>query len=139
MVPVIQSPSLPAAPPSERPPTVPTPGAFARAGALDLPQLHQLAVQLDPRHSSQTARATVLVDWQATAQAEVQDAPLPPRRRAADGARAPGFPTSPYVAQILAQEAFPPTATALGDGVAAYQAAAARGGAGSGSALSLHA
>jgi hypothetical protein len=139
MVPAIQSTSLPAVQPGERLPTVPTPAAFARAGVLDLPQLYQLAVQLDPRQSSQASRAAVLADWQTAAQAAVQDAPLPPRRRAVDSARAPGFPTSPYVAQVLAQEAFPPTATAFGDGLAAYRAAAARGGTGSGNALSLHA
>jgi hypothetical protein len=139
MVPAISSASLPAVTAGERLPALPAADAYARTSGQDATSAATLVVQLDPKRSNGTDNTAALGQRTAAGQSAVQDAPLPPRRRAQDAARAPGFPASPYVAQLLAQQAFPPTATTAEDGLAAYQATAARGGAGAGSTLSLHA
>ena len=118
---------------------MPATEAYARAGGKDTTSAPTIAVQLDPQRSNGTAKAPTLDQRASAGQAAVQDAALPPRRRAQDAARAPGFPASPYVAQLLNQEAFPPTLTAPEDGLAAYQATVARNGAGTGHSLSLQA
>jgi hypothetical protein len=138
-VPAITSVPLPAVQAGERLPALPAAEAYARPAGRDATSLPTVAVQLDPQRSNGTAKAPTLDQRASAGQAAVQDASLPPRRRAQDAARAPGFPASPYVAQLLAQQAFPPTTTTAEDGLAAYQATAARGGAGAGSTLSLHA
>ncbi|HYM32070.1 MAG TPA: hypothetical protein VEU47_12260 [Candidatus Cybelea sp.] len=75
----------------------------------------------------------------ASGDTQVQDAPLPPRRRSGDGARAPGFPASPFLAQLIAQEAFPPDDASSANGIAAYRVASLRSSAQSGNVISLNA
>lgn len=87
------------------------------------------AIQFDAAGSSAAAEAIPPDDRAASAQATVEDAPLPPRRRAQDSAQAAGFPASSHIAQLLAQNAFPPPTTAPGMGLSNYQAISARIGA----------
>ena len=75
----------------------------------------------------------------ATAQTAVQDAPLPPRRRARDTAEAPGFPAGPHVAQLLAQDVFSPAMALPAAALDSYHAAITRNDAESGRLLSLQA
>ena len=141
MVPVVSSASPPAAPAGERLSGLPAAGGYARVGApvATTPTVSTAALQFDPRQPNSSAAQFAGSEQAASSQTTVRDATLPPRRRAQDTAQAPGFPASPYVAQLLAQQAFPPVGTALEDGLAAYQATLARGAAGAGSTISLHA
>jgi len=142
MVPTISSASPPVAQAGERLPVVPAAAVYARVGsqiATAPAATATAAVTLDPQQPNSSAAQFAGSEQAASSQTTVRDATLPPRRRAQDAAQAPGFPASPYVAQLLAQQAFPPIGTALEDGLAAYQATMTRGSAGAGSTLSLHA
>jgi hypothetical protein len=126
MVPAISSVSLPAVQAGERLPAVPAANAYARTSDQSATTVPPNVVQLDPKRST-GADDAAFDQGAAAGQTAVRDAPLPPRRRAQDAAKAPGFPASPYVAQLLAQQAFPPSTTTAEDGLAAYQATTARG------------
>lgn len=139
MVPAISSVSLPAVQAGERLPAVPAADAYVRAVVNEAPSSPTNAVNLDPNRSYNGANASSTGARTASGQAAVQDVSLPPRRRAQDAAQAPGFPASPYVAQLLAQQAFPPASTTPEDGLAAYQATVARNGASTGNSISLQA
>jgi hypothetical protein len=139
MVPAISSASVPALQVGERLPVLPAAEAYTRAAVNEAATAPAIAVQFDPNRPTKAAKASSLGARTTTEQAAVQDASLPPRRRAQDTTQAPGFPASPYVAQLLAQQAFPPTPTTLEDGLAAYQAAVARNGPSTGNSISLQA
>jgi len=88
----------------------------------------EAAIAFAVLQSGQRRRSEATADrWQA-AEAQVRDAAnASPRRRASDSAQAPGFPSSRFVAQVLAQQAFPPNAVPSGSGLAAYEATLQRG------------
>ena len=119
---------------------MPAADAYARTGDQSAASVPTNVVQLDQKRSTGADNGPAFGQGAAASQTAVQDTPLPPRRRAQDAAKAPGFPASPYVAQLLAQQAFPPTTTTAEDGLAAYQATVTRAGTTSnGSTLSLQA
>jgi len=139
MVPAVSSSSLPVQPVSERLPVLPGAAAYARAVATNGNPPRPIVIPLDSSQTNPEDAPEALGENPTAGEATVQDAALPPRRRAQDAARAPGFPASPYVAQLLSQEAFPPAATNQDDALAAYQATIARNGAPTSPTISLSA
>ena len=76
-------------------------------------------------------------DWRRTESTVRDTTDQLPRRRASDRGLAPGFPSSGFVAQVLAQQAFPPNPTRTDSRLAAYQATLQRSQLAAGPGISL--